>query len=97
MADLTIKKMTDGRKTPLTSALVRAAAWTDNTSVNNLGFSLLQLMTGKAVSIPGLTTGNEATESMTDTEAVQRTMEMIMRMTSEFWEMDMRKKLKECQ
>ena len=80
MADLTIKKMMDDRKTPLTSALVRAAAWTDNTSVNKLGFSPLQLMTGKAVSIPGLTTGNEATESMTDLEAVQRTMEMIMRM-----------------
>ena len=47
--------------------------------------------------IPGLTTGNQATESMTDSEAVWRTMENLMRITSELRESDMKKKLKDCQ
>ena len=84
-------------KTPLTDSLVKAAAWTHNTSVNKLGYSPLQLVTGQAVMVPGLTTGNVATESMTDSEAVQRTIENIMRITSEFRELDMREKLKDCQ
>ena len=54
-------------------------------------------MTGKAVTLPGLTTGNVASESMTDSEAVQRTIENLTRTVSEFREADMRKKLKECQ
>ena len=71
-------------KTPLTDSLVKAAAWTHNTLVNKLGYSPLQLLTGQAVLISGLTTGNEATESMTDSEAVRRTMENLMRITAEF-------------
>ena len=68
--DTTIKKLIEEHKTPLTDSLVKAAAWTHNTSKNKLGYSPLQLVTGQAVMIPGLTTGNEATESMTDREAV---------------------------
>ena len=47
--------------------------------MNKLGYSPLQLVTGQAVMIPGLTTGNEATESMTDSEAVRRIMENLMK------------------
>ena len=96
-ADITIRKMMEDKKTPLTDALVKAAAWTHNTSVNKLGFSPLQLVTGKAVSLPGLTTGSVASESMTDSEAVQRTVENLSRTVAEFREADMRRKLKECQ
>ena len=96
-ADITIKKMMEENKTPLTDSLVKAASWTHNTSVNKLGYSPLQLMTGKAVTLPGLTTGNEATESMTDSEAVQRTMENLAKTTSEFRKADMGHKLRECQ
>ena len=85
------------KKTALNDSLVKAAAWTHNTSVNKLGYTPLQLVTGKSVTLPGLTTGNEATESMTDCEAVQRTLETLTRITSEFCEADMRRKLKECQ
>ena len=95
--DLTIKKWMEEKKTPLSDMLVKAAAWTHNTSVNKLGYSPLQLVTGKEVSLPGLTTGNVALESMTDSEAVQRTIENLTRTVSEFREADMRKKLKECQ
>ena len=49
------------------------------------------------MTLPGLTTGNVATESLTDCEAVQRTMEVLTKTTSEFREADMRRKLKECQ
>ena len=46
----------------------------------------MQLMTGKSVTLPGLTTGNTATESMTDCEAVQRTLENLTKTVSEFRE-----------
>ena len=62
-------------KTLLTDSLVKAAAWTQNTLVNTLGYSPLQLVIGQAVMIPWLTTDNQATESMPDSEAVKRTME----------------------
>ena len=68
-------------KVSLTDSLVKAAAWTHNTSVNKLGYSPLQLVTGLAVMILGLTTGNVATESMTDSEAVRRTMENLIKTT----------------
>ena len=55
-----------------------------NTSVNKLGRSPLQLVTGKSVTLPGLTRGNEATESMTDCETVQRTIENLAKTISEF-------------
>ena len=72
------------QKVPLSDSLVKAAAWTHNTSVNKLGYSPLQLVTGQAVVVPDLTTGNVVTESMTDSEAVRRTMENLMRIISEF-------------
>ena len=68
-----------------------------NTLVNKLRYSPLQLVTGNSVTLPRLTTGNEATESMTDCEAVQRTIKNLAKTISKFREADMRKKLKECQ
>ena len=65
--------------------------------MNKLGYSPLQLVTGKAVTIPELTTGNLATESMTDSEAVQKTMENLTRIIAEFREADMCQTLKACQ
>ena len=65
--------------------------------MNKLGYSPLQLVTGKAVTIPSLTTGNLATESMMDSEAVQKTMENLTRIIAEFREADMRQKLKDYQ
>ena len=84
-------------KTALTESFVKAATCTHNTSVNKLGYSPLQLVTGKSVTLPILTTGNTGTESMTDCEAVQRTMENLYKIEAKFREADMKKKLKECQ
>ena len=50
----------------LSDSFVKAAACTHNTSVNKLGYSPLQLVTGKSVTLLELTTGNVSTESMTD-------------------------------
>ena len=96
-ADQTIKKLLEEKKTALNDSLVKAAAWTHNTSFNKLGYTPLQLVTGKAVTLPGLTIGNIGTESLTDSEAVQRTMELLAQTTLEFREADVRKKLKDCQ
>ena len=95
--DLTIKKLMEDKKIGLTDALVKTAAWTHNTNVNKVGFSPLQLVTGKAANIPGLTMGNEGSESLTDAEAVNRIMETRHKVTKEFREAETRKKLKDCQ
>ena len=53
-------------------------------------------MTGKAVTIPGLAAGSITSESMTDSEAVQKMMQNLTRTMSEFQEAVMRQKLKDC-
>ena len=54
---------------------VDLAAWTHNTNVNILGYEPMRLVTGKSVNLPGITTGNDATDSMFDSEAIQKIME----------------------
>ena len=71
-------------KKTATDSLVKAAAGTHNTFVNKLGYSPLQLVTGKSVTLPGLTTRNTGTERMTYCEAFQRTMENLNKSVSEF-------------
>ena len=83
-ADLTVKKRMEEKRVPFSDSLIKAAAWTHNTSVNKCGFSRLQLVTGKAAMIPGLTTRKVASESMIDAEAVQRTMVNLTNVISEF-------------
>ena len=51
-------------------------------------------MTGKAVTIPGLTMGSEGSESVTVAEAVRKIMETIHKVTKEFREAETRVKLK---
>ena len=84
-------------KVALSDSLIKAAAWTHKTSINKLGYSPLQLVTRKAVTVPGLTTRNVATESKTNSKAVRRMMENLVKITSKFCESDMTQKLKECQ
>ena len=67
-----------------------------NSSVNKLGYTPLQLVTGKSVNLLGLTMGNQGTESLTDCEAVQRTLETLNKITAEFCKAEMRKKLNHC-
>ena len=68
------KVMEQDRRLVLQEA-VTMASWTHNTNVNTLGYCPLQLITGKSIILPGLTSGNLATESLYDDEAVRRIME----------------------
>ena len=45
--------------------------------------------------MPGFTIGNKVTESATDLESVQHTLERIMKTIAEFREADMWKKIKD--
>ena len=87
----------EDKRTQLNDSLVKSAAWTHNTSVNKLAYAPLQLVTGKACNLPGLKLGNKATESVSDTEAVQKVMERLLKTQEEFWKAEMRLKLKDCQ
>ena len=94
--DLNIKKLMEDKKIGLTDVLVKTAAWTHNTNVNRAGFSPLTLVTGKALTIPGLTTGTIASESLTDADAVRNIMETIQKTTREFREIELKTKMSEC-
>ena len=69
------------------------AAWTHNTNVNTLGYCPLQLVTGKSIILPGRTSGNLATESLYDDEAVKRIMERHHETIKEFRKAEFTKKL----
>ena len=91
--DVIIKKvMEDDKKIGLQEA-VKMAAWTHNTNVNVLGYMPLQLMTGKSIVLPGLVTGNVATESLYDDEAVRRIMERHLELMKRFREAEFSRKL----
>ena len=54
-------------------------------------------MIEKSFNLPGLTIGNVASESVSDTEAVQNVMERILKTTTKFRETEMSLKLKDCE
>ena len=83
-------------KVQLSNNLVKSASWVHNTNVNRLGFSPLQIATGKAVTIPGLSTANLASESVTEAEAVRNVMDRMRKMVEEFRTTEMKKKLGDC-
>ena len=57
------------------SKAVEMAAWTHITNIMVSGYTPLQLETGKRVTYPGVSKGNEATESVFEDEGVRRIME----------------------
>ena len=61
---------------------------THNTNTNILGYDPMSLVTGKAVTFPGISTGNIATESMFDSEAVKKVMERHHEVMKEFREVE---------
>ena len=62
-ADQVVRKIREENRKLSFQNIVNMAAWTHNTNVNVLGYAPMQLVTGKSVTIPGITTGNEATEA----------------------------------
>ena len=57
----------------------------------------MQIVTGKSVALPGLTTGSVGTESPTDAESVRSVMDRTRKMVEHFRSVEMRTKLEECQ
>ena len=49
------------------------------------------------MTLPGLTMGNVATESATEAECVKKIMDRLSKAVPDFREVDMKKKLNECQ
>ena len=96
-ADITVSKILETHGGRLTDKVVSSAAWTHNTNVNVHGSSPLQLATGKAVSIPGLSSANLATESGFESGFIQNIMEWRMTGIKEFRKAEYGKKLNECQ
>ena len=70
------------------------AEWTHNTNVKMLGFTPLQLVTGRSVVMPGLVNGDVATDSLYDDEQLRKIMERHYEMMKEFREQEFTRKLK---
>ena len=72
-ADLTVKKLMDENSNMTLEEAFSKAAWCHNTNTTVKGYAPLHLLTRRAVTIPGITNGNVATESVTsESEAVRR-------------------------
>ena len=91
--DVIVRKVMEEDKTISLEDAVNMAAWTHNTNVNTLGFTPLQLVTGKNIIFPGISAGNISTESLYDDEAVRKIMERHSFMTRAFREMEFNRKL----
>ena len=70
--DVIVKKAMEEDKNLRLQTAVNMASWTN---VNILGFSPLQLVTGKSIVLPGLNNGNVATGSEYGNEAIRKIME----------------------
>merc|ERR1712105_546205 len=92
--DVIVKKIMEEDKKIMLQEATTMAAWTHNTNVNTLGYSPLQLMTGKSIVLPGITSGNMATESLYDDESIRQIMERHQEMTKEFRQAEFTKKLR---
>ena len=56
----------------LNDSLVKTASGTHNTNINKLGYTPLQLVTGKFWNLPGLTIGNIVSESISEKKVVMK-------------------------
>ena len=92
--DVIVRKIMDEDKKISLSEAVDMSSWTHNTNVNVFGFQPLQLVTGKSVMIPGLTTGNMATDSLYDDEMIRNIMECHYSLMKEFIVLEFSKKLR---
>ena len=79
------------RELPLNDSLVKAAVWT-HTNVKQLGYIKLQLVTGESYNLLGLTIGDVAIGSISETKALQK-----VKTIAKFREGQMGSILKNCQ
>ena len=72
---------------------VDIASWTYNTNIMVSGFTPLQLIKGKSLIFPGLSLGNEVTESMFEDEGVRTIIERQREVGKKFREYEFGRKL----
>lgn len=94
-ADLTVKKVMEENNRITLDEAVSKAAWCHNTNITVKGYAPLQLLTGRAVVVPGITNGNVATESLiSESEAVRRHIENQKEVNMKYREIEYGEKLK---
>ena len=72
---------------------VSRASWTYNNNIMVCGYNPLTLMIGKSVLHLGISTGNVATESMYEDEAVRKAIEKHFEISKEFREIEFGSKI----
>jgi hypothetical protein len=87
-ADVIVKKIMAADKKITLHKAVEMAAWTHNTNTSVMGFDPMSLVTGKSVIIPGISGGNEGTDSAFDSENVLKIMERHFEMNKLFQEVE---------
>ena len=92
-ADVTVKKIRETDKKITLKKAIEMAAWTHNTNTSVLGYDPMSLVTGKSVTFPGISSGNVATESLFDSDAVKKIMERHHEITKAFREVEYGSKL----
>ena len=93
-ADIVVRKAQETDRRMSLQKAVELASWTHNTNVNFLGYEPMRLVTGKSVNIPGVTVGNDATDSLFDSEIVQKIMERHQEFIAKFREHEYADKIK---
>merc|ERR1711895_43916 len=90
-ADRIVRKLMD--EGVLLELPVSRTCWTHNTNIMVSGYNPLTLMTGKSVVIPGISTGNMATESKFEDEALREAMENCFEIAKKFREIEFGSKI----
>ena len=92
-ADRIVRKLMDENKEISLEQAVSRASWMHNTNIMVNGYNPLMLMTGKSVVHLGISTGNIATESMYEDEAVREDMEKHFEIAKEFRDIEFGSKI----
>jgi hypothetical protein len=87
-ADVMVRKIMETAKKIMLQKAVEMAAWTHNTNMSVLGYDPMSLVTGKSVIIPGISNGNEGTDSAFDSENIKLIMECHKEVTKAFREVE---------
>ena len=93
-ADIVVRKVMETDKKLSLQKSVDLAAWTHNTNINVLGYEPMRLVTGKSVNLPGITVGNDATDSMFDSVAIQKIMDRHHEFMTKFRETEYSDKIR---
>ena len=93
--DVILKKIVSEDEQIMLKDSGNMASWTHNTNLMIGGCTLLQLMPGKKMLCPGISTGYIATESLYNDEGIRRIMETYDEMLTKQGEQEYKRKIDE--